>query len=141
MGIKATVTVDACVGDVRARISGHLGFLEDHNLWTAIQLQPGQTRVFNNIVLEHPTTYDAPYELHYSHYQEPIDVRGRALNLMMLFSNDKTKFEIEGLGKFTVRHREPVPSSSSNFRAIGTRSTLGQGPCTVYYDDVYIYLP
>ena len=141
MGIKATVTVESCTGDVRARIAGHLGFLEDHNLWTAIQLQPGETRIFNNIVLEHPQTNANPYDLHFSNYQDPIDVIGRAFNLMMLFSNDKTIYEVEGLGKFTIRHHETIPSSDSNFRALGTRSTLGQGPCTVYYDNVYIYLP
>ena len=141
MGIKATVTVASCTGDVRARIAGHLGFLEGHDLWSGIQVQAGRNRIFNSIALEHPTTYDVPYDLHWSEYQGPLDVVGRAFNLKMLFSNDQTMFEVEGLGKFAVRHREPVPSSSSNFRAIGTRSSLGEGPCTVYYDDVYIYLP
>ena len=141
MGIKATVTIASCTGDVRARIAGHLGFLDDHNLWTAIQLQPGETKIFNNIALEHPQTNANPYDLHYSNYQDPIDVIGKAFKLMMLFSNDQTKFEVEDLGRFTVRHQETIPSSESDFRAIGTRSTQGQGPCTVYFDDVYIYLP
>lgn len=141
MGIKATVTVASCTGDVRARIAGHLGFLEDHNLWTGIHVQPGENQIFNSIALEHPQTNDVPYDLHWSNYEKPIDLMGRELKLMMLFSNDKTMFEVEGLGKFTVRHRETIPSSDSHFRALGTRSTLGQGPCTVYYDNVYIYLP
>ena len=141
MGIKATVTVASCTGDVRARISGHLGFLDGDNLWTAIQLQAGETRIYNSISPEDPQTYESDYDLHYSSYRSPIDILGQEFNLTMLFSNDKTTFEVEGLGKFTVRHQQTIPSSESDFRALGTRSTSGDGPCTVYFDNIYIYLP
>jgi hypothetical protein len=90
---------------------------------------------------EIPTGSGNPYDYHWSNYQDPIGIVGQDFTLTMLFTNDTTVFEVEGLGKFTVRHQETLPSSQSYFRAIGTRSTLGQGPCTVYYDDVYIYLP
>ena len=88
MGIKATVTVASCTGDVRARISGHLGVLDGDNLWTAIQVQPERNRIYNVISAEDPQTYESPYVLHFSAYKSPIDILGQEFNLTMLFSND-----------------------------------------------------
>jgi hypothetical protein len=79
--------------------------------------------------------------LHYAHYQNPITVTGISFNLTIVFSSEEVTYEVEGLGKITYKYPTAVVSPDDFFRGLGTRSALGQGPCTVYFDDVYVLRP
>jgi hypothetical protein len=142
LGIKATVFIASCTGDVRTRIAANIGNVGENHVWTGFQLQPGDERIYTNAGLEGPPpTYTWANDLHYAQFQEPIAVIGTNFNLTMKFSDDKITYEVDGLGKISYKYATPMDPTTNTFRGIGTRSTNGDGPCTVYIDDVYVYRP
>jgi hypothetical protein len=141
-GIKATITVASCTGDVRTRIAGYSGMIDENYLWTGIQFEPLTSRIYNSIAVEGPPpTYEGLYQLHYSEYRNPIQIVGQTFESQILFSNDGVSFEANSFGKLTYKFADEVSATDYFFRAIGTRSTEGQGPCVVYFDNVYVYVP
>ena len=142
LGIKATVFIASCTGDVRTRIAANIGNVGENHVWTGFQLQPGEEKIYTNAGLEGPPpTYTWVNDLHYAQFQKPIVVTGTDINLTMAFSNDKITYEVEGRGKISYKYATPIDPTTNTFRAIGTRSTNGDGPCTVYIDDVYVFRP
>jgi len=141
-GIKATITVASCTGDVRTRIAGYSGMIDENYLWTGIQFEPITSRIYNSIAVEGPPpNYEGLYQLHYSEYRNPIQIIGETFESQILFSNDGVSFKADSLGKLTYKFTDEVSATDYFFRAIGTRSTKGQGPCVVYFDNVYVYVP
>ena len=141
-GIKAKVSIASCTGDVRTRIAANTGDVGANHVWAALQLQPGQDRIYTSAGLEGPpSTYTWINDLHYAQFQIPITVTGTTFDLTMEFSNDKITYEVDGLGKIAYKYAAPIDPRTNTFRAMGTRSTNGDGPCTVYFDDVYVFRP
>ena len=129
-------------GDVRTRIAANIGNVGENHVWTGFQLQPGEEKIYTNAGLEGPPpTYTWVNDLHYAQFQKPIVVTGTDINLTMAFSSDKITYEVEGRGKISYKHAKPIDPTTNTFRAIGTRSTNGDGPCTVYIDNVYVFRP
>jgi len=142
LGIKTDVFIESCSGDVRARIAGHIGKVGENNVWSGLQLQPSQQKIYSSAGLEGPPPdYIWVQDLHYAHFEMPITVTQVSFNVNMLFSSDKITYEVDGLGKITYKHATPIAPTDSNFKAMGTRSTNGDGPCTVYFDNVYVLRP
>ena len=142
LGIKVDVFIESCSGDVRARIAAHSGKVGENNVWTGLQLQPSEQRIYSSAGLEGPPPdYIWVQDLHYAHFERPITVTQVPYNINMLFSNDKIAYEVDGLGKITYKYENPIAPTDSNFKAIGTRSTNGDGPCTVFFDNVYVLRP
>jgi hypothetical protein len=142
LGIKADVFIESCSGDVRVRISGHSGKVGENNVWSGLQLQPSQQTIYCSAGVEGPPPdYIWLQDLHYAHFEKPITVTQVHYNINMLFSNDKITYEVDGLGKITYKHENPIAPTDSNFKAMGTRSTNGDGPCTVFFDNVYVLRP
>jgi hypothetical protein len=142
VGIKADVFIESCYGDVRTRISGHFGKVGEYNIWSGLQLQPSQLIIFSSAGLEGPPPdYLWVRDLHYAHFEKPITVTQASFNISMMFSNDKITYEVDGIGKITYKHANPIAPTDSNFKAMGTRSTNGDGPCTVYFDNVFVLRP
>jgi hypothetical protein len=59
----------------------------------------------------------------------------------MSFSSDEFPFKVSDLGE--IEHELPgdlarLASTNDHLKGIGTRSTDGDGPCVVYFDDVYV---
>jgi len=142
LGIKAKVFVESCSGDVRTRIAGYGGKVGENHVWSGLQLQPGDQRIYSSSGLEGPPPdYNWVQELHYAHFQNPITVIGVFFDLTMEFASDKIAYEVDGLGKIVYKYATSMAAADDLFRAIGTRSTNGDGPCTVYFDDVYVLRP
>ena len=142
IGIKADVLIESCTGDVRARIAGYSGGVGENHVWSGLQLQPSQERIYTSAGLEGPPpNYTWVEDLHYAHYEKPISVAGVSFNLSMALSNDKITYEVDGRGKIVYKYASAIPPTGGDFKAIGTRSTNGDGPCTVYFDNVYILRP
>jgi hypothetical protein len=142
LGIKAKVFIESCSGDVRARIAGYGGKVGENHVWSGIQLEPGAQRIYTYAGLEGPPpTYTSVKDLHYAQFKSPITVTGVSFNFAMMFSSDKITYEGDGLGKIVYKYATSVEATDDFFRAIGTRSTNGDGPCTVYFDDVYVLRP
>ena len=142
MGIKAEITVASCEGDVRARVSGYSGKIGKNRIWSSIQLKANKQRIYSYASLEGPSPdYTWFGDLFWANYKDPIVVLGTPFILTMMFENDKISYEVDGLGKMTYRYSTPISPTDRFFRAIGTKSTNGDGPCTVYIDDVYVFRP
>jgi len=142
IGIKADVFIESCTGDVRARIAGYSGNVGENHVFSALQLQPINERIYTSAGLEGPPpTYTWVEDLSYAQYERPITVTGVSFNLTMVFLNDKITYEVDGLGKIAYKYTTSITPTGGNFKAIGTRSTNGDGPCTVYFDNVYVLRP
>jgi hypothetical protein len=142
LGIRAEITIGSCIGDVRTRIAGHGGEIGENHVFTSVQLQPGQERIFTYSSIEGPPPhYSFIKDLHYGQFKRPLTLTGNTYTTSISFSNDGISYEVEGLGQIVYKYNEPVDATTNNWRAIGTRSTNGNGPCTVYIDDVYVLRP
>jgi len=142
LGIKTDVIIENCSGDVRARLAGYSGKVGANHIWTSIQLQPSTQTIYTNSGLEGPPpNYTWAQDLHYAHYQKPVDITGVSFNLTMVFENDKITYEVDGLGKIAYKYATTIATPDDFFRGLGTRSTNGEGPCTVYFDNVYVLRP
>jgi len=140
VGVRAKVNFESCTGDVRARIGGYPGSIGENNIWSGLQLQPSQARIYSNLGLEGPMpAYTWFYDIWYGHFAKPIDIIGKTYDISMLFLGDKILYEVIGLGKITYNYESEISPPANSFKGVGTRSTNGDGPCTVYFDDVYVY--
>lgn len=141
-GIKAKVTVESCTGDVRARIGGFIGMLENKFVWIHLGLEGGiaSPRIFGGLAkIWDPPYFLNSYELFYGQFMRPLSVIGNTFDLTMTFSENKAIYEVDDLGE--IEHKLPEnlsPLTYNYFMGIGTRSTNGDGPCVVYFDDVYV---
>jgi hypothetical protein len=141
-GIKATVTVESCTGDVSARIGGYSGKVDENHIWSSLQLQDSMDRIYSSTGLEGPSPdYTWVQDLHYAQFKRPITIEGNTYTVSMLFSDEKITYEVIDGGKIEYIYPTAIQTSTDFFRAIGTRSSNGDGPCTVYFDDVYVYRP
>ena len=139
VGIKADVLIESCTGDVRARIAGYSGSVGENHVWSGLQVQPSKDRIYTSSGLEGPPpTYAWLEDLYYAQFERPITVTGVSFNLTMVFSNDRITYEVDGRGKIDYKYSTVITPTGGDFKAIGTRSTNGDGPCTVYFDNVYI---
>jgi len=142
IGIKAEITVVSCQGDVRARVSGYAGKIGVNNIWSSLQFKASDQRIYSEAGLEGPPpnlTWGG--NLFWVRYPEPIAMLGNTFNCKMMFENDKITYEVAGLGKMTYRYSSPKNPADIFFRGVGTKSENGDGPCTVYFDDVYVFRP
>jgi len=135
MGMKASVTITSCSGDVRPRMAGNAGSLGSDIYWTGLQFQPAQSKIYTS------SSLDLVADTHYAEFQTPLNLIGNTYIASMIFYEDKISYEVEGLGKIAFKYPSAVDTATEDWRVIGTRSTNGEGPCTVYIDDVYVLRP
>ncbi len=142
LGIRAAITITSCIGDVRTRIVGYGGKIDENQIWSALQLQPGSDRIYSSTGLEGPPPdHTWITDLHYAAFKQPLSLIGNTYTSSMIFASDRVTYEIEGLGAVAWKYPAGVYSTTNSWKAIGTRSTNGDGPCTVYVDDVYVMRP
>jgi len=147
-GIKVKVTVESCTGDVRARIGGFIGKVWDEvqfkYFWNQLGLEGGigSPRIFGSLDINWPPpSFPNYYSLFYGQFMRPLEIIGHTFTIRMTFSGNKVTYEVDDLGE--IEHKLPEDLSPTTdeiykFKGIGTRSTNGEGPCVVYFDDVYI---
>ena len=141
-GIRVTVNVASCTGDVRARVVGYAGKISYDHIWSGVQLQESAQRVSVNATLEGPPPdYITGDSLYYAELQSPVDVEGATFVVTMMFHDERITYTVEDLGEVTYTYASAIEPATNMWRAIGTRSSNGDGPCTVYFDDVYVYRP
>jgi hypothetical protein len=141
-GMKATVTVQSCTGDVRARMNGYVGRIGENHIYSTITFESEDKRIYTSVGLEGPPPdYTWVQEMAYNHFYYPTDIIGHSFIIAMMFYVDRIEYEVDGLGKIVYRYEEEINSATHFWRGIGTRSTKGQGPCTVYFDDVFVFVP
>jgi len=80
-------------------------------------------------------------DLHYANFKRPIDVTGVTFHLTMEFDNGNITYEVGGLGKIVYKYETAVSPPETQKKAIGTWSPNGEGPCTAYFDNVYVLRP
>jgi hypothetical protein len=140
-GIKAKVTVKSCTGDVRARIGGYIGKVENDYVFDELNLQGsiGSPRIYGNLaVTGGPPNFPFLYNLFYGEFIRPVEIIGHTFTITMIFSDEEFTYNVSGLGEIEHELPEDLSPTDIFFKGIGTRSTNGDGPCVVYFDDVYV---
>ena len=141
-GVRVTVTVEDCTpvpapgNDVRARIGGYVGKLDDKYVFDQLAVQGGLGRIFGGLSASSDfSTWD---ELFWARFEEPIEIIGNTFTITMIFSNSCVTYQATGLGTIIFSLPRRMSPTDNYLMGIGTRSTSGVGSCTVYFDDVYI---
>jgi hypothetical protein len=116
--------------------------LEGEFVWDQLALEGSiaSPRVFGdlNMIWDYPTFLNS-YQLFYGQFMRPLEIIGNTFAITMTFSNNKVTYEVDDLGE--IEHKLPEdlsPLTYNYFMGIGTRSTNGNGPCVVYFDEVYV---
>ena len=139
-GIKATVTVQSCIGDVRGQIGSQVGKIGENYIFSILQVDAINSRIGFPVILLGPApNYEYLSDLFWGRFRTPINITENTYTISMQFSNLKIIGNVDGLGEKTYIFPENFSNTDDHFKGIGTRSNNGDGPCTVYYDDVYVY--
>ena len=137
-GIRATVTVESCTGNVQARIGAFSGKIGDDYIYDTLRVQADSERVFGSRLVLEPGTFAIVYEPFWGRFEEPLATLGNTFIITMVFSPRKVTYAVGGLGKFTYKIPGKISRTDNYLRGIGTYSWNGDGPCVVYFDDVYV---
>jgi hypothetical protein len=86
-------------------------------------------------------TYDLLYDVCTGIFEYPIDIIGTSYTVTSTFSRRKVTYEVNGLGSIVFKAPEKLAPTDVHFKGIGTLSLNGDGPCVVYFDDVYVLVP
>ncbi len=140
LGINASIHISDCAGDVRTRIIGYPVSIGGGNVWTGLQLDPDSDRIFTGSGVEHPPPGDFE-DLHFAEFKRPLALIGSTYNVSLVFGSDNITYEVDGLGQITYKYPAATTPSGNNTRNISTSSKNGEGPCTVYVDNVYVLRP
>jgi hypothetical protein len=115
-------------------------------VWDDLNLQASisSPRIYGNLTVMGPApnlTYG--YNLFYGEFMRPLEIIGDTFTITMTFSHNKVTYEVDDLGEIEYKLPEDFDPLTEGddvyyFKGIGTRSTNGDGPCVVYFDDVYI---
>ena len=141
-GIRATMRVESCTGDVRGRIGGFIGQVGENIVWSALRIRPSQGRIETSAALLAPN-YDYISDIFFGAFkydwEEPFDITNQNFTVEWLFSIRETTARTDAFGDIIFEYDAPLSPTADHFRAIGTRSNTGEGPCEIYFDDVYVY--
>jgi len=137
-GIRTTVEVESCTGEVRGRIAVFSGKVGDDYIWDQLGLQGGLDRIFGARSILEAGTYALVYGPFWGRFEEPLAILENPFIITMVFSPRKVTYAVNGLGKFTYKIRGKVSQTDDYQKGIGTYSGNGDGPCVVYFDDVYV---
>jgi len=137
-GIRAKVMVESCTGDVRGQISGIIGKVGDDYVMDFMAVQAGLNQISNGLNVLQPATLDYLYDLFWGDFGYLGDILGNTYTITMIFSRKVMTYKVAGLGTIIFKLPQKLDPSDLFNRAISTRSNNGEGPCVVYFDDVYI---
>jgi hypothetical protein len=139
VGIKATVTVESCSGDARARIGGFLGKYGDNTIWTALGIRADRSYLSAEVpVLGPAPDYEYQRDYYWGRFTNPKAIEGSTFTISILFNREQAIFSVENDGTLTFAFPSTLTPTDDPFKGLGTRSNDGFGVCTVYFDDVYV---
>ena len=129
--------MEDCTGDVRARFGSYAGSLSGEDLWSSFAVKN------SSMTLQIYTGWEPSAEDQtFSTFKSPQPITGETFTLSMMYEERKEIiYEVKGQGKITRQLPSVLSTPSSDFLAVGTRSSNGDGPCTAYIDDVYVLQP
>ena len=137
--IRVTMMMRSCTGDVRGRIGGRIGDVGADYVWTQLSVQPGLDRIFGELSVLEEGTNEWLYTLYWGELEYPLEIPGKRFTIATsFFDPQNVSYYVGGLGKHTVKVFKSVSPPVTTFKGIGTRSTNGDGPCEVFFDDVYV---
>lgn len=142
-GVRASIRVESCTGDVRGRIGGDVGSIQDNIVFAILQARP-ERGILGGWVDELSPAQNYAYVRSlggadfYYNWDKPLNILGNDYVLEMMFSNENITFKTDN-GEGVLTYAEALDPLANPFLAIGTRSNTGEGFCTVYFDDVYVY--
>lgn len=138
-GIKATITVESCSGDVRARLASFIGKIGDDYVFTQYRIRADQDYISASLPIIGPAPdYEYKHSYFYGHFKRPLEFIGVPFTMSMVLSRDQANYEVKGQGELEFSFPNKLSPTDDFFKGIGTRSSSGVGTCTVYFDDVYI---
>jgi hypothetical protein len=139
VGLKATITVSSCSGDVRARLASFIGKIGDDYVFTSHEVRADRDYISVSLPVVGPEPdYEYKYDYFWGHFERPLDYIGFPFTLSMILSKDHADYAVEGQGEIEFYFPSTLSSTDNPFKGIGTQSTSGDGTCTVYVDDVYV---
>ena len=139
VGIKATVTVESCSGDARARIAGFLGKDGEDTIWTALGIRADRSYLSAELSILGPAPdYEYQGDYYWGRFRNPQTIDGSTFTISIIFDREQATFSVENDGTLAFTFLSPLTSTDDPFKGIGTRSNDGSGTCTVYFDDVYV---
>ncbi|MBW2427855.1 MAG: hypothetical protein JRF56_02775 [Deltaproteobacteria bacterium] len=139
IGIKATVTVESCSGDVRARMASFIGKIGDDYVYTAHEKRADRDYISSSLAVLSPSPdYAYKYDYFWGHFKNPLNYTGTPFTMSMILSREHAEYDVEGQGELEFSFPNELSPTDDFFKGIGTRSVSGNGTCTVYFDDVYI---
>lgn len=137
--MRATIRVESCTGDVLSRALG-IKWLDEHG-YQIIQMLP--VDAFNNCLFYFCGAWDpvnlvVVYEMLNADFQRPIPIFNVDHTIEINFSGSLMYGAADGYGRILFEPENTLLPSPDPIFGIGTRSTNGDGPCTVFFDDVYV---
>lgn len=137
--VVATVIVESCAGDVRGRIGGFVGKVGNDYIYSNISIMGGENRIFGSFAVLEEGSFEKLSNPYYGRFEYPLDIIGNPFTIgTTFFSPSNLTYFVSGLGMSTFNWFQTVSPTENYFKGIGTRSENGDGPCVVYFDDVYV---
>ena len=141
-GIRADITVlNPCDGDVRGRLAGSIAKVGANTAFGQLALQGGLEipRAYGNLGVQDPDDPDFWEDLVWARFHQPLDIIGNTFTAKWTFSRYSNYYYLKGYGSIYYVYPKRIRIGGDRLRVgIGTRSTNGDGPCKVCFDNVYI---
>jgi len=140
-GIRADITVEDCTGDVRGRLAGVIAEVPTGEVFGQLALQGGlePDRAYGNLGVQGPGNPGSWEDLVFARWHQPLDIIGNTFTAKWTFSRYANVYYLKGYGRIHYVYPKRIRiGGDSFFVGIGTRSSNGDGPCTVCFDNVWI---
>jgi hypothetical protein len=139
--IRATVMVASCTGDVEGNVAGWIGKLGDDYVLSVLALGGGEDWIVGALTVWDfdGTNWTMVNDLHYGRFQYPLDIIGNRFTIALSFFNPTNAiYYVHGLGKNTYEVFKMISPTDDYWKALETWSWNGDGPCVVYFDNVWV---
>jgi hypothetical protein len=144
--IRAEVTITDCTGDCRARIKTDWP-LDDsaYSYQQGLNIYGSEERIngyLNLYLTEAPAPPGDPWWSWYTglEFNPPGNIINETFVVTVWFTDDEAKFSVSEHGSIEYAHKEGFTSSAGRSYSIGVKSWDGYGTCTVYYDDIEVFI-
>lgn len=138
-GVKATIEIESCSGDVRARMASFVGKIGADYIYTAHEIRADRDYISSSLAILGPAPdYAYKRDFFWGHFNRPNVYIGIPFTMSMILSRKQATYGVEGQGELEFAFPNTISLTDDFFKGIGTRSVSGVGTCTVYFDDIYI---
>jgi hypothetical protein len=142
-GIRMKIRIGQCVnGDIRGRAAGYVGKTGGNYIWSAARARYDRGRIETYATLLTPNDdylKDVFFSAFKYNWQQPFDISNQNFIVEWMFSPEDVTVKTDQFGEIIFEYAAPLAPSDKTFKGIGTRSSNGDGPCTFYFDDIYVY--